>query len=207
MKLLKTVSQGMDENCYITVNELTNEAMVIDPGAEDYKIKELIDKNELKVKAILLTHCHYDHIESLRAIKDYTGADVYICSGEQVIAESENANLSVYLGGRPLKAEYDIVAEDNDRFEIGGLNFKVIKTPGHTPGGCCFYFEREGVLFSGDTLFFMSRGRTDFPYGDEKQLSESITKKLFSLPEDVTVFPGHGSKTTIGMEKKIQADF
>ena len=124
MKLLKTVSQGMDENCYIMVNELTNEAMVIDPGAEDYKIKELIDKNELKVKAILLTHCHYDHIESLRAIKDYTGADVYICSGEQVIAESENANLSVYLGGRPLKAEYDIVAEDNDRFEIGGLNFK-----------------------------------------------------------------------------------
>ncbi len=201
MRLKVFVSPDMGENCYFVIDENTNEAIVIDCGAMAEKLCKFIDGENIKLKAICLTHAHFDHAGAVSEVKKHTGAPVIICEGEEVVANSPEYNLSAVFGA-PFTVPYDRVMRDGEKFSFGSLEFKVISTPGHTAGGGCFYFEREGVLFSGDTLFFMSVGRTDFPSGSASALTESIKKKLFVLPDDTAVYTGHGQQTAIGFEKE-----
>ncbi len=201
MRLKLFVSPDMGENCYFVIDENTNEAIIIDPGAMGDKLCSVIDKEELKIVAICLTHAHFDHAGAAGELAEHTKAPVLICEGEEIVAESPVYNLSKMFG-EPFTVNYDRVLKDGEEYSFGSLTFKAISTPGHTPGGGCFYFEKEGVLFSGDTLFFMSVGRTDFPGGDSDALIESIRNKLFILPESTEVCSGHGKNTTIGYEKE-----
>lgn len=200
MKLKVVVSPEMGENCYFVIDENTNDAIVIDPGDEADKLCRTVDREQINVKAICLTHCHFDHAGAAERLKNYTGAPIFICSGEEIVAESTSYNLSAMFG-KPFTVPYDKVLNEGDSFKFGSLEFKVILTPGHTPGGGCFYFENEGVLFSGDTLFYMSVGRTDFPGGDSDALLASVRDKLFNLPDDTVVYCGHGQQTSICFEK------
>jgi glyoxylase-like metal-dependent hydrolase (beta-lactamase superfamily II) len=206
MRLKTITSLDMGENCYIVIDEKSddNKAIVIDPGDNAEKINRFLSMENINVQAICLTHCHFDHIGAADEVKEETGAPICICEGEEIVAENTSYNLTS-MAGWPHKQQYDRVFKDGEKFAFGSLEFKVIKTPGHTPGGCCFYFENDAVLFAGDTLFFLSRGRTDFPGGSEEDLIKSIKEKLFTLPEDVHVFSGHGERTAIGFEKANNA--
>ena len=199
MKLKVFISFDMGENCYFVIDEKTKDTIVIDPGNEGEKLCCEIEKGGFNVKAICLTHAHFDHCGAVKEIKEKTGAKVIICDGEQTVASSPSYNLSAMFS-KPFTVEYDKVVKDGDFIEVGNLVCKVIATPGHTEGGCCYYFEKEGVVFSGDTLFFMSVGRTDFPGGNSKKLVDSIKNKLFTLPLETVVYSGHGQQTQIGYE-------
>lgn len=199
MRLKLFVSPDMGENCYFVIDENTNETIIIDPGAMGEKLCGIVDNNKLKVKAICLTHAHFDHAGAVEKLREHTKAPVFICEGEEVVAESSSYNLSAMFGS-PFTVTYDKVLKDGERFDFGSLSFKVISTPGHTPGGGSFYFEKEGIVFVGDTLFMMSVGRTDFPGGDSNALIDSIRNKLFLLPYDTVVYTGHGQNTSIGFE-------
>lgn len=201
MRLKLFVSPDMGENCYFVIDENTNEAIVIDPGAMGEKLCSVTDKEKLKITAICLTHAHFDHAGAVKELKEHTKAPVLICEGEEVVANSPVYNLS-QMFGNSFTVPFDRVLKDGEEFSFGSITFKAISTPGHTPGGGCFYFEKEGVLFSGDTLFLMSVGRTDFPGGNSNTLVESIKNKLFNLPDSTEVCPGHGQSTTIGYEKE-----
>lgn len=203
MRLKTIVSIDMGENCYIVIDEKSadKKAIVIDPGANAEKINSFISNEGISVAAVCLTHCHFDHTGAVREVAEFTSAPVLICRGEEIVAENTAYNLTS-MTGNEYTVKYDRVLEDGEKFSFGTLSFRVIKTPGHTPGSCCFYFENEGVLFSGDTLFFMSCGRTDFPGGSETAIVKSIREKLFALPDDVTVYCGHGEHTSIGFEKQ-----
>lgn len=200
MRLKVIVSPEMGENCYFVIDEQTNDAIVIDPGDEADKLCRTVDKEGIAVKAICLTHCHFDHAGAAERLSRHTAAPIFICQNEEIVAESTSYNLSAMFG-RPFKVPYDRVLKEGESFKFGNLEFKVILTPGHTPGGGCFYFEKEGVLFSGDTLFCMSVGRTDFPGGSSTALVSSVREKLFVLPDDTVVYCGHGQQTSIGYEK------
>lgn len=199
MRLKVFVSPDMGENCYFVIDEGTNETIVIDPGDMAEKLCGIVDKYELNVKAICLTHAHFDHAGAAEALKEHTKAPIYICEGEEIVAESPAYNLSAMFGS-PFSVHYDKVLKDGENVSFGSLSFKVISTPGHTTGGGCFYFEKEGVVFVGDTLFLMSVGRTDFPGGDSNALIDSVRNKLFLLPYDTVVYTGHGQQTSIGYE-------
>lgn len=199
MRLKVFVSPDMGENCYFVIDEKSKETIIIDPGAMADKLCGIVDKNELTVKAICLTHAHFDHAGAAEALKEHTNAPIFICQGEEIVAESSSYNLSAMFGS-PFTVPYDRVLSEGEEFNFGDLTFKVLSTPGHTPGGGCFYFEKERVLFAGDTLFLMSVGRTDFPGGDSDALIDSIRNKLFLLPYDTVVYTGHGQQTSIGYE-------
>lgn len=201
MRLKCMVVSDMEENCYIVTDESTNTGIIIDPGAEGDSIIKYIDSERIKVQAIVLTHAHYDHIGAVNQVKEHTGAEVICSEFEKVIAENSAYNLSAMLG-IPFTIEIDKVLSEGEKYKFGNIEFETIMTPGHTPGGACFYFANEGVLFAGDTLFYMSVGRSDFPMGDGGALNESIKNKLFVLPDYVQVFAGHGQSTTIGFEKE-----
>ncbi len=200
MRLKVIVSPEMDENCYFVIDENTNAAIIIDPGAQANKLCSIVDNEHLDIKAICLTHCHFDHAGAAERLKEHTKAPVLICENEDVVAESTIYNLSKMFGN-PFTVPYDRVLKEGEGFKFGNLEFKTILTPGHTPGGGCFYFENEGVLFSGDTLFCMSVGRTDFPGGSSADLIHSIKEKLCKLPDDTVVYCGHNQQTSIGFEK------
>lgn len=200
MKLKVFVSPEMGENCYFVIDEKTKEAIAIDPGDQADKLCRAVDKEGIDLKAICLTHCHFDHAGAAERLKKHTNAPIFICENEEIVAGSSSYNLSAAFG-RAFIIHYDRVLKDGESFKFGELVFKVISTPGHTPGGGCFYFEKERVVFSGDTLFFMSVGRTDFPGGNSSALLSSVRERLFVLPDDVVVYCGHGQQTSIGYEK------
>lgn len=193
-------SPDMGENCYIVTGE-NKEAVVIDPGNTAIKIINYIKAEGLTVKAVLQTHAHFDHMCAAEEIKAATGADIYINRAEGEIASNPDYNLSAIFG-YPEVYHYDRELVSGDVVEFGETCCRVITTPGHTAGGCCYYFEQEGAVFTGDTLFMGSIGRTDFPTGDEETLRKSIITKLYVLPDETKVFSGHGPSTTIGFEKQ-----
>lgn len=203
MKIKTEIVGGqMMQNCYFVIEDNTNNAIIIDPGAEAHRLIQIIKKENIKPKYICLTHGHFDHIGACKELKKEYNIPIVICEGEEVLIENPQNNLSTMIS-QNIEFKADIVLKDNDIFKFGdNLSFKVIKTPGHTPGGMCLYFENENVLFSGDTLFYGSIGRTDFPYGNSSDLIKSINK-LKHLPDNTVVYCGHGDKTTIGTEKNI----
>lgn len=186
-------------NCYFVHREGEYETIMIDPSAQGDKLFTRLREKGLTVTTILLTHGHFDHIMGVNEMREISGAKVYACEDELELLGDPVQNSS-YKVGKSYTVKPDVLLKDGEVVTVGSVNLKVIKTPGHTIGGCCFYSEEDGVLFSGDTLFYESVGRTDFVTGDVAALKQSIAK-LLKLPDDVKVYPGHGEFTTIGHEK------
>lgn len=200
MRIKKIVTGIISTNCYLVVNEETKEAVIIDLAACPKKLLDYIKEEGLQMKAVLLTHGHFDHIMGIDDfIKEYP-VPVYVHEGDAETMTDVNLNQSrVYTGGYTFsKAQY---LKDGQVLTLAGMEFQVLHTPGHTPGGACYYVEKESVLFSGDTLFQNSVGRTDFVNSSMSDLVRGIREKLFVLPDDVMVYPGHMGETTIGHEK------
>ncbi|WP_394523156.1 MBL fold metallo-hydrolase [Lacrimispora sp. JR3] len=199
---IKTYPVGqIGTNCYILYREAYKKAVIVDPGAQGNDI--LARCRELKVtpEAIFLTHGHFDHILGVEDIRrEFPEIRIYAGEQEKELLQNPSVNLSASFG-RAYSLEADRDLKDQERLEVGGISFQVIHTPGHTEGSICFYAAEEEVLVSGDTLFLESLGRTDFPTGDQSKIINSIREKLFILPGDTLVYPGHGEMTTIGHEK------
>lgn len=187
-------------NCYILHDEKTNETAVIDPGGDFSVIKSYIEANGLKVKYIILTHGHGDHIGALKELKNYTHAIVCIHREDQEMLKSSRINLTVLMGYPDISMKPDKLLEDGDILELGDTKLNIIHTPGHSEGGVCIYCEDS--LFSGDTLFAGSIGRTDLKGGSFNEIITSIKDKLLVLPDDTAVYPGHGASSTIEIEKR-----
>jgi glyoxylase-like metal-dependent hydrolase (beta-lactamase superfamily II) len=192
MQVLTVPTGYIQANCYIVFDEAQN-AVVIDPGDECSKIMAKITENRLNVGKIILTHGHFDHIGAAADLAKFTHAPVLAGEGEKAVIES-NSRVKI-----PVIDEY---LKDGDMVMCGNLSFKVIHTPGHSAGGICLYAKERRCLFSGDTLFKRYIGRCDLFTGNLKQITVSVLNKLFTLPEDTVVYPGHDAKTTIGEEKK-----
>lgn len=206
MKIGRMVVSMCETNCYYMYREEEategeRAALVIDPGDRGEQIYEGLKRKGFRVEAILLTHGHFDHIQGVNGLKKCSGAPVYAYEGERDICEDARINLSVQTG-RPETVRADHYEKDGSVMKLAGFTIRLIATPGHTHGSCCYYLEEERVLFSGDTLFAGSVGRTDFPTGSMSGLVRSVKEKLLVLPEDVRVYPGHGEETTIGEEKR-----
>ncbi len=184
-------------NCYYVYDDEKNEALVFDPALYGEKIYDRLKKEGLTCAAILITHGHFDHISGANDLKKVSGARVYAPALEKEMLADPALNLSA--DGVSIIADHDV--SDGDVLELGGMEITVLSTPGHTSGGCCYYFPKEKILISGDTLFCGSVGRTDLPTGSMSTLVRSIREKLMVLPDDVSVFPGHGDGTTIGEER------
>lgn len=189
-------------NCYIVAADDSDCIVVIDPGDDADRIMDRINESGRKLSAILLTHGHFDHITAVEELKSLSGGDVkiYASAKERELLESARLNCSAMVGD-PVTIEADVYFNDGDVINEAGLFFRVIETPGHTKGSVCFYIEEENVLYSGDTLFEMSIGRTDLPTGSSSTLMRSLQDIVFKLPDEVIVYPGHGAQTDIAFEK------
>ncbi len=187
-------------NCYFVVNQKTNECVVIDPGAYGKQLAAKAREHGVTPVAILLTHGHCDHVEGSEGFVNEFPVKIYAHEAEKATLENPAVNLSAGLTGRNKVYHADVFLKDEEEIELAGLRIRTLLTPGHTQGGCCFYFEDAKILASGDTLFCGSIGRTDFPTGNYRQLLDSIRTKLFTLPRDTQVLPGHDARTTIGSE-------
>lgn len=187
-------------NCYICSNTETKECFIVDPGDNPFSISNKIKELELTPVAILLTHGHFDHIGAATRLKEDYNIPIVATAQEEKILSDPRANLTGYFGS-PYIVKADRLINDGDIISYAGITMKVLLTPGHTCGSCCFYLEDNAVLFSGDTLFCASRGRTDFPTGSEAAIINSIRTKLLVLPEDTIVYAGHMEETTIKHER------
>ncbi len=187
-------------NCYILGCPETKKACVIDPGGEHNKILDALKLHDLSLEVIVLTHGHMDHIGGLADLAEATGAQIAIHKDDQMMLEDPKSNLSSAMGAGAISIKADRLLKDGDKIDFGKLRLKVIHTPGHTPGGICL--KSGESLFTGDTLFLRSVGRTDLAGGDQNALTQSIKKKLYKLPDDTLVYPGHGPESNIGFEKK-----
>lgn len=199
MKLYRMPLGALGTNCYIVVDENNQHCLVVDPGGEGERLVALLKEKGLQPEAVILTHGHGDHIGGVQAVVDAFNVPIYINKGDEEFLTNSNLNLSGAIG-QPVKVTGDIrFIKEDDVIRLGEYSFKVIETPGHTPGGVCFY--GEGLVLAGDSLFLESIGRTDFPGSSYEDLIDSVHHKLFTLPEETVVYPGHGPETTIGHEK------
>ena len=194
---------GDSTNCYIIQDEETKETMVIDPAGDVDKIVEMLDILQAKLKYIYITHCHGDHIGGVKELKERYGGQIITERNSAENLLNPDINLTTYIGFGGLTIEADARIDEGDLLHLGELEFKVLHTPGHTSGSSCLYCEDEKLLFSGDTLFRGTWGRTDTPTGNFDDIINSITKKLMILPDETIVYPGHGKSTMIREEKPI----
>ena len=203
MSLLKCdfrVVGPIQTNCYFLYREDTKECLIIDPGYEADKIEAYVQKKQLHVAGILLTHGHFDHITAADEVRKKFQTKIYASGKEKELMADPRMNVSVMMG-ESVSLKADVWLEDGQELEMLGETMRCILTPGHTGGGMCFYFPKACMLFSGDTLFQESVGRTDFPTGSSRELIRSVREKLLVLPEAVRVYPGHGFMTTIRDEQ------
>jgi hydroxyacylglutathione hydrolase len=189
-------------NCSIFGDEQSREAVVIDPGDNIAGILAVLEKHGLKVKAIVITHAHIDHIGGAAKLKAATGAPVHMNASDQPLYDSLDVQAGWLQMRTPEKTSIDTEARDGDTLQLGSTDFQVLHTPGHTQGSISLWIPQQNKLIAGDTLFRDSIGRTDLPGGDGRQILRSIRDRLLTLPEDAVVVPGHGANTTIGREKE-----
>ena len=205
LKRLKlNTALGEPTNCYIVEDEESKETMVIDPGGEPEKIIDMLNTlgiNELKY--IYLTHCHGDHFGGILELKSKKGGKVLIHRDDAEGLYNQAISLTYYIGMDDINLEADSRVDDGDTIHLGNLEFKVIHTPGHTKGGTCLYCKEQALLFSGDTLFKGTWGRTDLPTSSFPDIIASITNKLATLPDETIVYPGHDKSTRIKEEDPI----
>ncbi|WP_312430294.1 MBL fold metallo-hydrolase [Lacrimispora sp.] len=199
---IKTCPVGqLGTNCYVIYRESLKKAVIVDPGADGAYILDLCRELSLIPEAILLTHGHFDHILAVKDIKEaFPDVKIYAGKQEKEMLAEPSVNLSSSFG-MAYTVYADGYEEDGALLILAGMTFKVLFTPGHTKGSVCYLIESENILISGDTLFLESLGRTDFPTGSQSQILSSIKERLFVLPDDTLVYPGHGEATTIGHEK------
>lgn len=186
-------------NCYIINCEGSTSCLVVDPGEDGEKIASWIQKRGFTCEGILLTHGHFDHITGVSELLSLVGGKVYACEQEKELLMDPQLNASTMMGYE-VALEPEILLRDGQIFEAAGMTFRVIHTPGHTKGSCCYYAEEDKVLFCGDTIFMESVGRTDFPTGNGGELLDSVRNKVLTLPDDVKIYPGHGPETSVGYE-------
>lgn len=204
---IKSMTLGMvATNCYLIINKENKEALLVDPADNALRISNVIEENGCTLKAILLTHGHFDHIMALNDLKKRYNVPVYAHEEEEDVLKQSSLNLSGSIG-QIYTTQADVYVKDGEHLKLAGLDVIVLYTPGHTKGGACYYFPEEKVLMSGDMLFHCSIGRTDFPTGSMSQLVRSVKEQLFVLPDDVQVYPGHDSVTSIGYEKQYNPFF
>jgi len=199
MKILTMQLGPIETNCYIVYDEDTREAMVIDPAWDYERIDKALTDHDLTIKKIFLTHGHADHIGALQELRNHKNVPVYVSKKDSGLIQNSKNNLSMFMGKKIECASPEYTVSDGVTIRVGSTVFTVYETPGHTPGGVCLY--GGGVVFSGDTLFQYSIGRTDLYGGSYEQLIASIETKLIPLPDDTIVLPGHGPSTTIGDER------
>ena len=200
LKINHYVVGPVQTNCYFAINEDTKELIIIDPGDAAKQLAERIRKEGCKPVAILLTHGHFDHASAAEELAKEFGISIYIDEDDKETLEDPEANVS-YMMGESKVFHADVFLKDEQELDLAGFHIRVLHTPGHTPGGCCYYFPYEDVLFSGDTLFCTSVGRTDFKGGSSSDLIRSIKEKLMVLPDRTTVYPGHNDVTSIENER------
>ena len=201
--IIHTIPVGITQtNCYVVGCEETHEGVVIDPGGHPQRILKAIEKSGLTIRYVLNTHCHFDHMGANAEIVAATGAPLALHPAELPILQARGgaAWFGVPVQASPLP---DVELEDGQVLEVGTLRFQVLYTPGHSPGGITFYLNDEGAAFDGDVLFEMGVGRTDLPGGDWDTLVHSIREVLFALPDETVLYPGHGPRTTVGQEKRL----
>lgn len=194
---------GDPTNCYIIFDEDSKETMVIDPAGDVDKIEEMLHILSGNLKYIYLTHCHGDHIAGVTKLKERCGGKILIQREDAKGLNDPNINLTPYIGLANIELEADSRIDDGDKIHLGNLEFQVIHTPGHTKGSTSLYCEKENCLFSGDTIFRGTWGRTDLPTSSIEDIMNSITNKLMKLPDETIVYPGHGKTTMIREEKPI----
>jgi hydroxyacylglutathione hydrolase len=190
-------------NCYIVYNNETKETIIVDPADNGAYIKNIADENGLHIQAILLTHGHFDHIMAAEFLHESYQIPIMAHEKEKDILENPAMNLSGSMSGNEICVKANHPLKDGEILELLGTKITVIHTPGHTAGGVCYWFEKEKLLFSGDTLFNGAVGRCDFPTGSMSTLVRSIKEKLLTLEDDVIVYPGHEGETSIGRERKF----
>lgn len=201
-ELYKSILGSVYTNCYFLKNKSTGEVLIVDPADEAEKIFEKVNEISGTPKAVLLTHGHFDHIQAVEGVRQKYHIPVYAQREEAKMLLDASLNLSGNCGRISCSIEADTLLSDLQVFEAAGFSVQVIHTPGHTEGSCCYYIEEENLLFSGDTLFYGSVGRTDLPGGSMGEIVRSLHKLVDSLPEETEVYPGHDTSTTIGYEKR-----
>lgn len=202
MTIKSMVLGPVQTNVYFVINDETKETVLFDPAYAGERILKYLTDNGLVLKAIFLTHGHFDHITAVSSIVDALKVPVYAARAEERLLGDGQLNESLDSYGYSVTVKPDHYLDDGAEVDIAGVKIRMIGTPGHTEGSCCYYLEKEKALISGDTLFAGSVGRTDLPTGSMKALLDSIESRLMSLPDDVDVYPGHGEYTTIGYERK-----
>jgi len=204
MKIKRFILGAYETNCYLLqADESASECLIIDAGQQPWQLLNFLNDHKLQPRAIVLTHGHADHIAGLSQLSSgYPGIKVYIGKLDAPMLTDAELNLSAMMAS-PIKAAADILVEEGDIIDQAGIKLDVLHVPGHTPGSISLYARKQGIVFTGDSLFAQSIGRTDLPGGSITELTEGIKKKLCTLDADTKVYPGHGPVTTIGKEKSL----
>ncbi len=208
MKIQSLCVGELATNCYLLQNGSNDQMIIVDPADEADRIKAGVEAMDGSPAAVYLTHGHFDHIGAAKELSEYFKIPVVACESEKELLEEPRLNLSKGLGWdimEPVSLKADVFVKEGDVLEYAGMKCTVLHTPGHTSGCCCFYFEEDKVLICGDTLFAGSCGRTDFPTSSPADMQKSLNRLVNTLPEDVSVYPGHGMVSTIGYEKRFNA--
>ncbi len=189
-------------NCYVVGDPTTREAIIIDPGGDAQEVASALARQDLRVQAIVATHAHFDHLVAAKQLRDLTGAPFYLHDRDRPLLDWYEESGRLFLGIElPPPPEVDTSPAEGDRLRVGAVELEVVHTPGHSPGSISLF--GDGIVFSGDTLFARSVGRVDLPGGDERALVAAIKDKIFVLPDETPVYPGHGPATTVAEEKRL----